>query len=507
MRSALGASRSRVVAQLFAETLLLALVATGLGLLLLDWLAARWATPTLAAVGLPFWVDLGVTTKTAMTALFLGVFCAVVAGVLPALKATRGDIRGTMRGAVVGGAGIRFGGGSGALVVAMVTLTVSCLLIGAAVSPSFLQVKGGMIGFDASHYLSGALAFPWAPPYTNEERTQGNLVKQALIDRLESEPGVLGVAFGSNLPGIGGIPRLIEIEGGGVRDGSVGQRASSTYVDLGFFRGLGYELVSGRDFDADDIADDRSAVIVNTAFVERIMGGRSAVGRRFRYPPPPNRQSEASRWYEIVGVVGHQGMLDSNAEREGVYHPIAASQLAGFRFAVHLGPDPTSLVPRLREILMDIDPSAMILNPIALNEVFSDEDFLYQAGALGLVFMVVLSGFLGIAGVYALLSLSVARRTREIGVRRAVGAQSASIALTVAKRALLQLGVGVSIGSLLGGAILSEMKKDPSIDFASWPILLGLFGVGVIVIGLLSCAVPTVRGLRISVLDALRVDG
>jgi hypothetical protein len=390
----------------------------------------------------------------------------------------------------------------------MVTLAVCCLSIGAAISPGVLRDKGEAMGIDADDFLSAELSLLLV-------NGNSRSIQQALKSRLEAEPGVLGVAFGRELPGMDHRTRIIEVEGDELAGESAGRVVFETFVYPGFFQGLGRDVVSGRDFDSGDFSDTRTAIIVNTAFVERVLGGRSPIGRRLRYVVPPNRQTEPSPWYEIVGVVDHLGMNKFNPEQDaGFYRPAAVGELFRVRLALHLGPDPTSFTPRLREILVDIEPSAMIRQPIALSEAsYGEREFFFQMSVLLLGGLTGVAAFLGIAGLYALLSFSVERRTREIGIRRAVGAQPRNILLTISGRAFSQLGAGVVIGLLISGWILMAINNLPDSnllprgDFGSWPMFLGLVAGGVIMIGLLSCAVPTAKALRIRPSEALRADG
>ena len=184
-----------------------------------------------------------------------------------------------------------------------------------------------------------------------------------------------------------------------------------------------------------------NAIIVNTSFADRVLGGSNPLGHRIRYAVPDGEK--ALPWYEIVGVVGPLGMNELNpAADAGMYFVEAPGDLHPVAFAIKVGDDPTSAVPRLREIAAEIDPSVMLRDPTPLNEVFNGDRFLTKW--IGLLFglIALIAVVLSSAGLYALMSFTVAQRTREIGIRTALGARPANIVSSIAKRAFAQLTEG-----------------------------------------------------------------
>lgn len=509
IRSALGASRTRIVGQLFVETTLLALVATGIGLLIAERLLLMWE-PVLTSPLMdgPAWVDFGLNRRTVVAALVLGVLSAVFTGVFPGLRATRGDLRRGLSDAGAGASGIGFGRGSTILIASMVSLTLCCLALGALMVPGLFRDRTAGMGIEATHFFAAEIRIPRSAGPTEEvTSTEGSVpVQEILRRRLEDEPGVRGVAFGRSLPGMGHRRVRIEIEG----EEGTAYEVLENAVYPGFFLGLGQEPVSGRDFGMADLEDARNPVVVNTSFVERVFGGRNAVGRRIRYRTPGDTVIEAgsaAEWYEIVGVVGRLGMNRFVPEQDaGLYRPVEATEGGSVWLAIHAGPDPTALTPRVRTILADIEPFAMLRNPAALAEVPSPNEFEHLLWTVLMGVGIVVAGLLGISGLYALVAFTVERRTREIGIRRALGAQAAAVVTTILRRAALQLGIGIVFGGTAGILMVREFSGRVWLPPPNWPTILAALTGGVILMGLLACMSPTLRGLGISPSEALRAS-
>ena len=505
IRTALGASRVRIVSQLFVEGFVLALLATGLGLLVANWGANQVQTLASAAGEFPYWMDMGLSLRTVLLALGLAAFCAVIATVVPALKATGRGVHRNIQRSAGGGSGIRFGMGSTALIVAEVALSVTFLSFGAVQMRTLFQDTSGDMGIELEHYLSAQLQIPLVDPtvdqantYLDDFWTQVRTTQLELKRRIESEPGVLSVAMGRDLPGMRHRRRRFEVEGD-VSGGSRPPPVAEAIVDVDFFRDLDHPILDGRGFGPGDIPEERGshrdAVIVNTTFVEEVLGGRSPIGKRIRYP---TRGEDPNPWYEIVGVVGSLGMnwLDPALDA-GVYHPTGPGEINPVGFVIEAGDDPAAFTPRLRAIAAEVDPAAMIQQPTLLPDFEDLETALDRLGALALVLLSGVTILLSAAGLYALVSFTVARRTREIGIRSALGAPPRSIAFTIARRAAIQLALGVAVGAWFAPSLFFENSQN------TLPIVAGVVA-GTMLVGMLACLVPTLRGLRIQPTEALR---
>jgi len=511
VRTALGASRPRVVSQLFIEALVFAVLAAGMGLLVVD----RVVLPQLAEYGtfLPYWFDFGVDRWTIVWALSLAVLSAGLVSVVPALKATGKAVQRNIQHASARRSGVRFGGISSALIVADVALAVATVGVGVGLSDRLTASTGGMEG-RASQFLAAELRIPELDTRAGVETvfTRGEATarlaatQQALVERLEAEPGVRAVAVASVLPGMDYQSYRIEMDGDDPTDEVAGPWVLHARVDLDFFDAFNHPILSGRGFTATDVGDEGSAVIVNTFFVDRVMEGRNPVGRRLRFP---RRQGEEpGRWYDIVGVVGPLGMDVFDSGTPGMYHPLTPGEVHPVRLAIHLGDDPGAFAPRLRTLAGEVDAAATISNLSALDEVLSLNTafmgWIKIGGGILLGILVTLS----VSGIYALMSFTVSERTREIGIRTALGAQRSSVVFTIARRALVQLGLGILLGMPIVSGLLYTLQDLGRIQTQS-PVLLTLLAGGsvMLLIGVLACTAPTIRALRIMPTEALREGG
>ena len=409
VRTALGAGRARIVWQIFTESLVLACMAVGVGLFAADRILNFLQREV--GGGLPYWVDLGVTGDAAARALALAVVSAAAAGVVPALRVTGKAVQRNIQGAAGRRTGIRFGGVSGALIVADVALAVAIVGLAAASLENLTTLdREDAVGIPVDQYLSVELGLLGIEPAadagaTDREQFASRVgaTQQALVERLEAEPGIRGVAVGTRLPRMDHPSRRVELDDEALMDDPRGHQVQVASVDVSFFDGLDQPILLGRGFDSSDIGESRLTVIVNTTFVETVLDGRDPIGRRLRYKGV--RGGESGPWLEIVGVVGRLGMnVIMPAQDAGLYHPMAPGEIHPVKLGIHVGDDPESFAPRLRQLVAEIDPLAVIVSPVALDEIVQDDLvalFLMTWGGTILVGVLVL---LAASGIYAIMS-------------------------------------------------------------------------------------------------------
>jgi putative ABC transport system permease protein len=508
IRTALGASRLRIVSHVYVEALVLALLATTIGLLVAAWAAGRY---TALATGQPY-MDVSLGWGTMGVAFGLAFVCAGVAGVVPALKATGRGIQGNLRRSAGQGSIVRFGAGSTALIVAQVALSVGALSFGVAWTRTVAQDTTAELGIDLERYFSASLrissdAAPSgiAAPDPVTFRNRVRATQMEVRRRIEAEPGVLSVALArsGDLPGERNPPRRIEVEGAPERSRTA---VTGSVVDVSFFQDLERPILDGRGFRATDLPEEpgahRPAVIVNTTFVEQVLGRRNPIGQRIRYAG-----SESNPWYEIVGVVGPLGTNPVNPGLDaGVYHPARPEAMNPLGLVIETATDPAEFTVRLRSIAAEVDPTAIIERPMRLSD-------LAELQAVGLKYLAIaplaLSGvaiLLSAAGLCALMSFTVAQRRREIGLRKALGALPGSIVAAIGRRAFAPLLVGIVVGATLAVPLLQNLAQNPLVKPQNmWFVVLGVV-LGTLLVGLLACVAPTLRGLRIQPMEALKEE-
>lgn len=504
VRTALGASRSRLLMQLFTEFLVLALTATAAGLLLLQWLAPR----LLAGVGitLPYWMDTGITVWTALRGLGLAVLSAAVAGVAPAVRLTGRSIDANLKRA---GAGwwSRGPGVSGALIAIDVAVAVVAVGVTAGLWAKVQAARPdpAVDGVKAGEVL--ALTLDVRSP--RRERVSGTLA--GLVARLRQEPGVRGVTFATTLPRMNHPAARLEADrsGGKTSAGNAGAgpiRARVARIAPDFLEQLAQPLVAGRGFTPLDADAPIRPVIVNTTFARRAFGATAVVGRRVRDVGADGRST--GPWLEIVGVVGRLGTHPlTPSEDDAVYFPLGAGEINPVRLAVWVHGDPAAFAPRIAALAAAVDPDAVVSPPVALSDLVEGDGRLLQALVAAAAALVAVLLTLATSAVYALLSLAVARATPDIGVRVALGAGRGDVLRHVAQGVLTPVVAGVLLGLPLAGVLcyesLAMTGANPSVPAAA-ALAATIGGVVLVLVAGTACVLPARRALAIAPMEALR---
>ena len=506
VRAALGASRGRLIMQLFAEALLLSAVGAVVGLMVARFvLAASWTMIEAQSGPLPFWIDTSLSTTTILYAVGLTLFAAAIAGVVPAVKVTLGGADRRLRAASSGGGGLQFGGVWTVVIVAQIALTtvlpVPLLGVGADVT------RETPAGFPAEAFLTATLAID----RFDGEAASGDTVPavrleasyRTLADRLRQEPGVRDVTYADQMPLMRHWWRGIKMDPGPTAEDS--ERcvhcAGFVSVDPRFFDVVGAPVIRGRALTTADAEHRTRAVLVNEFFVDQVMGGRNPIGRRVRFSS--TREPTAESWYDIVGVVPDLGVSDNRGDygRPRIYQATLPKETGPLRVAIHVRGDPQRFAVRLRELAQAIDPALRVIDPKPLPRLVD------SPSAFWLELLVSFTGvtlMLSLAGVYAVTAFAVARRTREIGVRVALGAQSLHVLTTVFKRPLIRIALGIGVGAILALGLANNDLSDVHLDDFGRS---AVFALSTILCCALACIVPTRRALRIQPTEALKDEG
>jgi putative ABC transport system permease protein len=539
VRTALGASRGRIVAQMFAEALVLGSLAAAVGLIAADVALRYWGLGFLEAnLGrLPFWFDLSLSPTAFVVAILLTTAAAAVAGIMPALKITRG-MSDRIKQTTAGSGGLQFGGVWTIVIVAQVAATVIFPAVVFLVQSMSSGIAEFDAGFDTERYVAVQIERDYTVFGENEDATsvERNARLAATLDelrrRVASQPGVAGVTFANDVPTTGFPQKLVEM--GYDLDSAAAsanapappfREATVAAVDPSYFAVLNAPVLAGRAFtDADAAASSRVA-IVDQGFVDQVLQGRNAVGQqvRFRYPgkaprpwSPGNSQDPPGLgdWYEIVGVVRELGLgaPTRKGRAAGVYLPATPNLFTQIQMMVHVpGGDPMTIAPQVREAVAAVDPSLRLVNLQRVNEANNDVLWVTNLWVRITVVLSAVALLLSLAGIYAVLSFTVARRTREIGVRVALGASRGRVVAATFRRPLLQVSAGIFVGTLI---IFVAAMLLPSTEVAGFENELAITGMakivgyGVLMLGvcMLACLVPTRRALSIEPTTALRTE-
>lgn len=505
VRTALGASRWRIIGQLFSEALVLSSLATVVGLLL-SRVALRFGFAQIAAAdNLPFWVNDALSWKTVLYASALAVLGAGIVGILPALRVTRVNIQDMLRNESAGRAGLRFGGFWTAVIIIQVAITVAFipLAAGGIFESSRFQDRADAV--DAQHFLAAHAAIDRddsgldSSAYATRVRTSFD----ALQARLAAEPGVEHVTFADRMPVQDQLKYGFAVDTAAGVPANGLRRSAMTYVSEGYFDSFGGSMIAGRDFASSEYERLGGRVlIVNQAFAQNVFGGRNAVGQRIRLTSYDAEETlfgvDKDQWLEIVGVVKNFGWQDPKPEEQAViYRPALAGDGPASNLALRVR-DPGAFASRLRAIAQEVDPIIRLTDVQQLDRVSASEariNWVLTAVAWLVGFIVLV---LSASGIYALMAFTVARRSREIGIRAALGAGRSRLLSAIFSRALLQIGAGVLVGSAIASLKGFGSTREVLLLVAADAIMLG--------VGLAACAIPVRRALRIDPMDALRAD-
>jgi predicted permease len=502
LRAALGAGRASLLRELLFESLILAALATALGLGLAV-IVGDWAMQAFIAneEHPPYWITMGVDPWLVLYGAAAALATTLLAGLWPALQASRADAQTVLRDGERG-SGSGFSGLVRALVVIEITLTV-VLLVGAGV---FLRGLNGMMQLDVGSRVDPATvltgrvgAFPEHFPTPAEQVA----FFERVVERLRADPRVIEASAGTALPGFaGGGNETVSAEGAAMpADGY--PEAEHARVDDHFLATWDIPLVAGRFFDRRDQADSEPVAVIDQALAERLWPGRDPLGQRLRVNP----QRERVEVLTVVGVVAalHLDRVE-NHRNPGYLVPLRQQASNFSTLAVQTRGDARALAPLLAEAVRAEQPDTAVywvrtqaqalrmgrLGLAVLTQVF---------GAVGLLALI-----LAASGLYGVLAYTVAQRRREIGIRRAIGASPARIAGMVGRRLAVQVSLGLALGLLLALPWSWMLAAPLPATRGGDPLLLLYTALLITGVALIAAAIPLRRALRVDPLVALRTE-
>lgn len=502
IRGAIGASRGRLMRQFLTESLLVAALGGGLGVAAI--VAGLDALIALAPADIPLLNDTRIDPVVLGFAAAATLLATLLFGLLPALRVTGTDLQGSLRASDERAGGARHARLRSGLLVAEVALSVVLLVGAGLLVRSFMRLQAEDLGFDPDNVLTAMLDVPRSR--YRETPDQVDFYRR-LLERVEALPGV-EMAAGTAEPPVIGYNNTFSFAIEGRPSGDADGREDPVplrAVTPGFFRTMGITLLRGRVIDERDRPDAPEAVVINAALARRHWPAEDPVGQRISFQGP-----EGPQWWEIVGVVGDTRHF--GADRPGMpalYIPQAQKPwgwMSWLTIVARTERDPLAIAPGVKQALRELDARMPIERLTTMNSLYAESMARQRFAATLLGAFAALALLLGSVGVYGVLSYSVAQRTRDIGVRIALGARRSHVAATVIRRGVALAGVGVFAG-IVGALVLSRFLEslvfgitttDP-VTFTGVPLLL-------LIVVALAAYVPARRATRIDPMRALRVE-
>jgi putative ABC transport system permease protein len=455
VRMALGAGRARVVRQHLTEVIVLAIAGGALGIVL-SVFGMRWFTQALSVNQPPFWITFELDYRVMLFVAGLIVLASLCAGGLPAVHASRVDAGGALKDDSRTSTSAGLGRFSSGLVVAELAQSCGLLIAAGLMVKSVVQLRNVPMPFAIENVLTARVDLSPAA-YPNSAASIRFF--EQLQPKLRSIAGVEAATLSDGLPAAGNGAITVQIPGQAYAQNSDYPLAREGIVTSGYFETFQTRLISGREFLPSDVATSQPVAIVNASFARAHYPNQDPMGRQFKRIRPGSKEP----WLTIVGVVPDllmEGIGNNNASPVGYYIPIAQSDVAnGVRIVVRTTADPAAATAAVRAAVASLDPDLAIYDVSTMRLVIDRQTWFYRV--FGTFFMAFgcCALFLASAGLYGVMSFAVTQRTREMGVRSALGANGRALILLIMRKSVAQLAIGLALG--LGLALLASGALQP----------------------------------------------
>jgi putative ABC transport system permease protein len=497
IRAAIGAGRRRLIQQLLSESLILALLGGGVGLLL-----AVWGTKAIGALAArinPVFENISIDTRTVLFTLSVSLLTGIVFGLVPALQISKPNLAGWLREGRSSGDSATRNRFRGALVVAEVALTLVLLVCAGLLIRTVVQLRSVDVGFYANNVLTMNIGLPNAK-YPKPENMVA-FFKDA-TDRIYTLPGVKAAGITSVLP----LSDNFDGRGLAVEDHPKPEGEEIT-VDLyvvtpGYLRAMEIPVKNGRTILDYDTTESAKVALINQRMAEQLWPNQDPLGRRIKFP---GSQSNPQPWRTIVGVVSDvsQYSLDKTPPMQ-IYLPHSQFPTTFNNIVVKTEGDPYSVLNAVRREILAIDKDQAVYNVVTLAELHSDSISMRRFLMVLLIVFAGLTLTLAAVGIYGVMSYTVTQRTQEIGIRMALGARPADVLRLIVKGGIALALSGVAIGvaiafslTRLMEAVLFGVKPTDALTFA-------LGSLALVAVAGLACYVAARRATKVDPLIAMR---
>jgi len=500
IRTALGASRLRTVLQLLAETFVLAVAGAAVGLVVAK-IGIDFFNAGLATQDAPAW--LAATMDPAVIAFVVGLtgLATLMAGTLPALRASKTDVAAVMNDEARGSSSGRMGRLTKGLVITQLAVSCGLLVAAGLMIRTVVNISRFDYGFPTDNIFTARLGLFEKDYPTAHAQWR---FYEGLLGALEGRPGLRSVAFTSDLPARGGQMHPVTIDGVAYPTGQDHPLARRIVITPGYFDVVAVRPVRGRTFARTDSAGSQPVAIVNERFAALLFKDRDPLGARIKLG------ADDAPWRTIVGVVpdlhlgGAIGAL--NPRHEGVYLPLAQNVINFMSLVVRTDQAAMSHTATIQAEVHRLDPALPLYWVRSLAEQYALDTWFYRA--FGTLFVAFGLAALAMAtiGLYGVMSFSAGTRTREIGVRMALGAERGSVLRMILGQGLGQIAAGLALGLILA-ALLSRGLGILLFGVRPWdPAVFAAVVVALSAAGTLASFIPARRATRIEPVDALRLD-
>ncbi len=499
IRTAMGASRSRLLLHLVAEASILALAGAALGALVAK-LGLDFFTRVVEPTQPPFWMAFTVDGPILLFIMGVTLLAARVSGLIPGLKVSGSRTHELLKDESRGSSSLRIGRLSRFLVMGEVALSVGLLVSAGLMVKGMIRLRTLDYGFERQEVLTARLGlFPAEYPGAEDRR----LFFQELLDGLQARPEVVTAALANTLPGLGANTVRFALAGETHAQETDYPRTRTAFVTPGFFETFGVQPLQGRTFERSDHASGLPVAVVNAGFAQRFFPGQDPLGRQIRMGTAEGEEP----WLTIVGVVPDllmQGVANSDEVTQGVYLPLAQSDAQFISIAVRGRGDPMALASVVRDQVRALSPDTPLYWVRTQERALAEENWVVDV--FGGLFAVFGLGalFLAAVGLYGVMAFSVKQRTQEVGIRMALGARAGTVLGMVLTQGVRQIVVGLVVGLGLG-ALLSRGLGEFLTLVDPWdPTVFGGIALVLLLTGLLASYVPALRATRVSPVEALR---
>lgn len=498
LRAALGAGGRRIAAELLAESLILAAIG-GLVGGVVSLFGVRGFERVAEVFSIPFLGEISISGRVFLFTAGVSILAGVLFGLFPAFQAARSDILELLQAGGRGHSGGRKKHRIQRTLVGVETAVALALLIGSGLLiNSFARMQRVKPGFDTHNALTMRLTLPW------EDYDMESIIFffQELREKVEALPGARAAAVASQYPPSVFMDRQFSVEGETYPEGGALPSAFLTLVSPGFLDAMGIPLLAGRTLDFGDRLGSPEVALVNEAAARRYFGTQNPVGRRFRLGGP----GEEGQWIEVVGVVGNTRNrgLDVQAQPEIFGSTLQVPGGNQFFLIVRTDSDPRNILPEVRGTVASMDPDQPIYSVRTIEEAYFASVADRRIATLSLTLFAAFALLLASVGIYSVVAFGVAERTREVGVRMALGAEAAQVRRLVVREALVPVVLGAAAGIVMAfglhGSLQSLLFEVTGTD----PVTIGSVTLILLGVAFLASYLPARRASQLDPVAALR---